>query len=206
VGGINANQECTPGDGECPGAVGFVVQPCENQTKLIQLSSFGGCITGDLLLPLGTETGNYTAGASGSDLLFGWIDDVGTSGAAIKQCPDAGNRECYSTTPGCDLGELTSPVCAVDGPYTDGSNEYWSLPIPSFAAAVGPLAIKVNAGLQVAINCVMGAVITPPKCETVPPDASCMCNPADANASNPDGCPTMLGNTPDSDLIGYTIP
>jgi hypothetical protein len=236
------------------------VQPCENGTKLIEWANFGGCITGNLALPLGTATGNYTAGASGQDVLFGWIDDEGTSGAQFKQCPDGdgSNNECYSNNPGCDLGELTSPVCAVDGPYTDGTDNYWSLPTPSFAGPISTLGTKVNAGLQVAIFCVMGAVITPPECEFVAPfcnggaddgllcdpdvecpDGTCTdnvcdgggnntnacnpsadcttpgvcqttppcgCNSADANATNPDGCATMLGATPDGDLIPFLIP
>jgi len=192
-------------------------------TKLLQLAKFLGCVTGDLPLPLGTETGTYTAGTSGSDLLFGWIDDEGTGGSSLKTCPDGGNVECYSTTSNCELGEIDTPVCAYDGPYTDGTNTYWSLPQPNFANAIGALGLKLNAGLLVGIECVMGKDVSRPECEglcqngsndgTPCPngDSDCtgggICGLADPSCDCfNDECGAILGETLDSDLIGYTVP
>jgi hypothetical protein len=233
----NAGASCTV-DGDCPGSTagvpagcigaacttaGYSFQACENVTKLLQLQNFFGCVTGDLLLPLDSAVGSYTAGASGGDLLFGWIDDVGTGGAQLKTCPDGANVECYTTTANCTLGEPATPVCAYDGNYADGTSSYWSIQQPQFNNPIGALGLKINAGLLVGIECVMGKDISRPECEglcengtnngTACPngDPDCTgggtCGLADPSCGCFNNeCGTILGQTVDADLIGYTIP
>jgi hypothetical protein len=53
---------CRPGDADVP---------CTNGS---QCNRNGFCVDGDLILDLTSAVGNYTAGPSGSDILFGWFD------------------------------------------------------------------------------------------------------------------------------------
>jgi len=60
---------CRPGDPDVP---------C---TKGDQCSLNGFCVNGGLNIALLPGTGNYTAGPSGSDILFGWYDGLGENPA-----------------------------------------------------------------------------------------------------------------------------
>jgi len=83
------NAGCRPGDPDVP---------C---TKGDECRANGFCVTGDLVLPLASDSGTWTAGASGQDVLYGWFDNGGSP-------PTNANGTC--SLPAASFPAPTAPI------------------------------------------------------------------------------------------------
>jgi len=129
-----------------------------------QCARSGFCITDPLPLPLGSETGTYTAANDASEMIFGWDDE--NTGAEVKEVgkcslsgascdPANGDADCMEDTgAGGGGGAAGGGGGNGDGGTCDSLGEVWDL--PAAENGFGPNGLQIFAGFSVVLRCTGG--------------------------------------------------